>query len=151
MNKVYQITESGQRELERELEELKSRRGEIADKIAAARDFGDLSENAEYDAAREAQGLLETRITEIETILQNASIIQAGSSSTVVLGSTVELEANGKTVVYTVVGPVEADPLEGKVSNESPIGQALMGRAVGDTVTISTPKGELAYAVVALR
>lgn len=151
MNKVYQITESGQRELERELEELKSRRGEIADKIAAARDFGDLSENAEYDAAREAQGLLETRITEIETILQNASIIKAGNSSTVVLGSTVELEANGKTVVYTVVGPVEADPLEGKVSNESPIGQALMGKAVGDTVTISTPKGELAYAVVALR
>lgn len=151
MNKVYQITESGQRELERELEELKSRRGEIADKIAAARDFGDLSENAEYDAAREAQGLLETRITEIETILQNASIIQAGSSSTVVLGSTVELEANGKTVVYTVVGPVEADPLEGKVSNESPIGRALMGKAVGDTVTINTPKGELAYTVVALR
>ncbi len=151
MNKVYQITESGQHELERELEELKSRRGEIADKIAAARDFGDLSENAEYDAAREAQGLLETRITEIETILQNASIIQAGSSSTVVLGSTVELEANGKAVVYTVVGPVEADPLEGKVSNESPIGQALMGKAVGDTVTISTPKGELVYTVVALR
>ncbi len=151
MNKVYQITESGQRELERELEELKSQRGEIADKIAAARDFGDLSENAEYDAAREAQGLLETRITEIETILQNASIIQAGSSSTVTLGSTVELEANGKAVVYTVVGPVEADPLEGKVSNESPIGQALMGKAVGDTVTISTPKGELAYTVVALR
>ena len=151
MNKVYQITESGQRELERELEELKSRRGEIADKIAAARDFGDLSENAEYDAAREAQGLLETRITEIETILQNASIIQAGSSSTVTLGSTVELEANGKVVVYTVVGPVEADPLEGKVSNESPIGQALMGKAVGDMVTISTPKGELAYTVVALR
>ena len=151
MNKVYQITESGQRELERELEELKSRRGEIADKIAAARDFGDLSENAEYDAAREAQGLLETRITEIETILQNASIIQTGNSSTVVLGSTVELEANGKTVVYTVVGPVEADPLEGKVSNESPIGQALMGKAVGDTVTINTPKGELAYTVVALR
>ena len=144
MNKVYQITESGQCELERELEELKSRRGEIADKIAAARDFGDLSENAEYDAAREAQGLLETRITEIETILQNASIIQAGSSSTVVLGSTVELEANGKAVTYTVVGPVEADPLEGKVSNESPIGQALMGKAVGDRVTISTPKGELA-------
>ena len=151
MNKVYQITESGQRELERELEELKSRRGEIADKIAAARDFGDLSENAEYDAAREAQGLLETRITEIETILQNASIIQVGGSSTVVLGSTVELEANGKTVVYTVVGPVEADPLEGKVSNESPIGQALMGKAVGDTVTINTPKGELAYTVTALR
>ena len=151
MNKVYQITESGQRELEREREELKSRRGESADKIAAARDFGDLSENAEYDAAREAQGLLETRITEIETILQNASIIRAGSSSTVVLGSTVELEANGKTVVYTVVGPVEADPLEGKVSNESPIGQALMGKAVGDTVTINTPKGELAYTVTALR
>lgn len=151
MKKVHQITEHGKRELENELAELKGRRGEVADKIAAARDFGDLSENAEYDAAREAQGLLETRITEIETILQSASIITADGSSVVALGSTVDLEASGKTVTYMVVGPVEADPLEGKVSNESPIGQALMGKAVGDMVTISTPKGELVYTVVALR
>src|SRR5690606_7035455 len=100
-------------------------------KIANARDFGDLSENAEYDAAREEQGLLETRIAEIEDILLNADIIKAGAKSKVALGSVVELKTGRKTVSYTVVGPVEADPLEGKVSNESPIGMALFGKKVG--------------------
>lgn len=151
MDKTYHITAQGKQELEAELQQLKGRRGEVADKIAAARDFGDLSENAEYDAAREEQGLLETRIAEIEEILQKAQIIDAGGSTAVVLGSTVELTAGTKTVSYTVVGPVEADPLEGKISNESPIGQALMGKSVGDTVTITTPKGELTYTIAALR
>lgn len=151
MQKSYQITEDGKIELEKELIELKSQRGEIADKIATARGFGDLSENAEYDAAREEQGLLETRVAEIEEILQNATIITASDSSTVVLGSVVELKNDEKTVVYTVVGPVEADPLEGKISNESPIGQALMGKAVGDEVAISTPKGEITYTIASLR
>lgn len=150
MAKVYHITAQGKQDLEAELQQLKGRRGEVADKIAAARDFGDLSENAEYDAAREEQGLLETRIAEIEEILQNAQIIDAGGSAVVVLGSTVELTADTKTVTYTVVGPVEADPLEGRISNESPIGQALMGKSVGDTVTITTPKGELTYTIAAL-
>lgn len=150
MAKVYHITAQGKQDLEAELQQLKGRRGEVADKIAAARDFGDLSENAEYDAAREEQGLLETRIAEIEEILQNAQIIDAGGSAVVVLGSTVELTADTKTVTYTVVGPVEADPLEGKISNESPIGQALMGKSVGDTVSITTPKGELTYTIAAL-
>lgn len=150
MDKTYHITAQGKEELEAELQQLKGRRGEVADKIAAARDFGDLSENAEYDAAREEQGLLETRIAEIEEILQNAQIIDAGGSAVVVLGSTVELTADTKTVTYTVVGPVEADPLEGKISNESPIGQALMGKSVGDAVTITTPKGELTYTIAAL-
>lgn len=150
MDKTYHITAQGKEELEAELQQLKGRRGEVADKIAAARDFGDLSENAEYDAAREEQGLLETRIAEIEEILQNAQIIDAGGSAVVVLGSTVELTADTKTVTYTVVGPVEADPLEGKISNESPIGQALMGKSVGDAVTIATPKGELTYTIAAL-
>lgn len=150
MDKTYHITAQGKEELEAELQQLKGRRGEVADKIAAARDFGDLSENAEYDAAREEQGLLETRIAEIEEILQNAQIIDAGGSAVVVLGSTVELTADTKTVTYTVVGPVEADPLEGKISNESPIGRALMGKSVGDAVTITTPKGELTYTIAAL-
>lgn len=150
MKKVYQITEEGKKELEVELEELKSQRGVIAEKIAAARDFGDLSENAEYDAAREEQGLVETRIAEIEEILQNASIIQAAKSSVVGLGSKVELKMGAKTVVYTVVGPVEADPLGGKISNESPIGSQLMGKKVGDSVTITTPKGEMTYEVVGI-
>jgi transcription elongation factor GreA len=148
MKKLYQITDEGKAELETELLELKSRRGAIADKIAEARDFGDLSENAEYDSAREEQGLVESRIAEIEDILLNADIIKGGSKTKVDLGSKVELKIGKKTVVYTVVGPVEADPLEGKISNESPIGVALMGKKVGDTITITTPKGEISYEIV---
>ncbi|HEU5121853.1 MAG TPA: transcription elongation factor GreA [Candidatus Saccharimonadales bacterium] len=148
MKKLYQITDEGKAELEAELAELKSRRGDIADKIAEARDFGDLSENAEYDSAREEQGLVESRIAEIEDILLNAEIIKAGGKTTVALGSKVELKTGKKTVVYSIVGPVEADPLEGKISNESPIGEALMGKKVGDTVSIATPKGEISYEIV---
>ena len=150
MNKKYQITDSGRKELEKELAELKSRRGEIAEKIAEARSFGDLSENAEYDAAREEQGLLETRVIEIEDILQHASIIKSADATVVGLGSAVELKNSDRTVTYTVVGPVEADPMEGKISDESPIGQALMGKQVGDEVTISTPKGGIVYTISSL-
>lgn len=148
MKKIYQITEVGKRELEAELETLKGRRGEIADKIAEARNYGDLSENADYDTAREDQALVETRIAEIEDILANAEIIKARKGSSVGVGSTVELKCNGKTVVYTLVGPVEADPLEGKISNESPIGVALMGKKVGESAAITTPKGEVVYEIV---
>jgi transcription elongation factor GreA len=147
MKKAYQITPDGKKELIRELEELKGRRGEIADKIAEARDYGDLSENAEYDAAREEQGIVETRIADIEDILLNAELIEGGKKDEVGLGSKVELKTNDKTMTYTVVGPVEADPLEGKISNESPIGEALMGKKVGEDVTITTPKGEITYQV----
>lgn len=147
MNKTYHLTVEGQKELEAELVELKSQRSTIAEKIANARDYGDLSENAEYDAAREEQGLLESRIAEIDDILKNADIITAGKSDgTVKVGSTVDLH-NGKAVTYQIVGPVEADPLEGKVSNESPIGAALIGKKAGDQVVIKTPKGETAYTV----
>lgn len=148
MKKAYQITAEGKKELEIELEELKGRRGEIAEKIAAARDFGDLSENAEYDAAREEQGLVETRVAEIEDILQQAEIIKSTKGSAVGLGTTVELKSDVKTVVYQLVGPVEANPLEGKISNESPIGLQLMGKNVGDEVTITTPKGETHYEII---
>lgn len=148
MKKIFQITDAGRKELEAELEELKGRRGDIADKIAEARDYGDLSENAEYDAAREEQGLVESRIAEIEDVLLNAEIIPTSHSSKVGLGSKVELKTGRKTVTYHVVGPVEADPLEGKISNESPIGLALMGKKVGDTAVISTPKGEIKYEIV---
>ena len=148
MKKIYRITEAGKRELESELETLKSRRGEIADKIAEARNYGDLSENAEYDAAREDQALVETRIAEIEDILAKAEIIQGGNGNVVVLGSKVELKNDGKTVSYSVVGPVEADPMEGKISNESPIGEALMGKKVGESITITTPKGSNTYEIV---
>ena len=147
MKKTYQITEQGKGELEQELAGLKSRRGSIAEKIAEARDYGDLSENAEYDAAREAQGLLETRIAEIEDILTNAEIIKATRKQTIGLGSRVELQNGPKKVSYTIVGPVEADPLQGRISNESPIGMALFGKKVGDEATITTPKGHITYTV----
>lgn len=148
MNKKFQITAEGKKELEQELDQLKSRRGGIADKIAAARDYGDLSENAEYDAAREEQGLVESRIAEIEDILQNADLIKASRKSTVGLGSKVELKSGAKTITYHIVGPVEANPLEGRISNESPIGVALEGKKVGDKATVTTPKGEITYDVV---
>jgi len=148
MKKIYQITKGGKEELENELAELKSHRSAIADKIAEARDFGDLSENAEYDAAREEQGLLETRIAEIEDVLLNAEMIKSGSKTKVSLGSKVELKNGNKLVTYTIVGPVEADPLAGKVSNESPIGKAVFGMKVDDTVVVTTAKGEIKYKIV---
>lgn len=150
MNKLYQITAEGKKELELELEQLKGRRGAIAEKIAEARDYGDLSENAEYDAAREEQGLVESRIAEIEDIVTNAELIKGGKKSAVGLGSKVELKTGRKTIVYTLVGPVEADPLAGKISNESPIGSALSGKKVGDKVKVSTPKGDINYEIVTI-
>lgn len=150
MKKMYQITSEGKAELEAELEKLKSRRGAIADKIADARGYGDLSENAEYDAAREEQGLVESRIAEIEDILLNAELIKGHKKTAVGLGSKVELKNGAKTVNYHVVGPVEADPVSGKISNESPIGLALMGKKVGEAATVTTPKGDINYKVVAI-
>lgn len=148
MKKAYQITAEGKKELEKEYEQLKSRRGEIAEKIAAARDYGDLSENAEYDAAREEQGLVESRVAEIEDILQNAEIIKANRKSTIGLGSKVELKNGAKKIMYHIVGPVEANPLEGKISNESPIGQALVGKKENDKAVVVTPKGEISYTII---
>ena len=150
MKKEYKITVAGKADLEKELAELKARRGEVADKISEARDFGDLSENAEYDAAREEQGLLETRIAEIEDIINNATIIKSSGNHAVGLGSHVELKTGNKTVKYTIVGPVEADPLQGRISDESPMGMALHGKKVNDAVTITTPKGEIVYTIASI-
>ena len=148
MRKTYQITQEGKKELEVEIETLKSRRGEIADKIAEARDYGDLSENAEYDSAREEQGIVESRIAEIEDILLNAEIIKTKNKTHIHVGSTVALKgSNGKNVTFTVVGPVEADPINGKISDESPLGSALMGKTVGEEATITTPKGTIIYTI----
>lgn len=147
MKKTYQMTLAGKKALEEEVAELKGRRGEIADKIAEARDFGDLKENAEYSAARDEQGVVESRIAEIEMILGSVEIIESGTASQVSLGSKVTLKNDQKEVTYTVVGPVEANPLEGKVSNESPIGQALMGKKLNDNVTIVTPKVSTEYTI----
>jgi transcription elongation factor GreA len=151
MKKQYQITLDGKKELELELENLKSNRGEIAEKIAAARELGDLSENADYDAARDEQGQAETRISEIEDILLNAEIIEVKKGSKITVGSTVELKVGAKRTTYQIVGPVEANPLESKISNESPLGSALIGKKAGDKVEIETPKGKTKYIIESIK
>lgn len=150
MKKHYKITKQGKTELEAELKSLKSRRKGVAKKIANARDFGDLSENAEYDVAREEQGLIETRVSEIEDILLNAEIIKNGNKSKIALGNRVELKNGKNHVAYMIVGPVEANPLAGKISNESPIGSAIFGKKVGDKATVETSKGKVAYEILSI-
>ena len=141
MNKLFHLTKQGVDELQTELNELIAQRAIIADRIKTAREFGDLSENMEYSAARQDQERNETRITEIEHILKNVQVITAPKSDgKVVLGSTVRLKTeDGKTKEFQVVGTVEADPLNGKISDESPIGRALMGKKEGEAVEIKTP------------
>lgn len=152
--KVFKLTKTGVAELQTELEQLKSQRGNIAEKIAAARDFGDLSENSEYDVARTEQGLVESRIAELEDIIANVQIIREKSkSSQATLGSVVVVKAKGgsHTKEYAIVGAVEANPLEGKISDESPIGQSILNKRVGDHFVVKTPKGETDYEIVAIK
>jgi transcription elongation factor GreA len=150
MNKQFHLTKQGVDELKAELAELIAQRAVIADRIKTAREFGDLSENMEYSAARQDQERNESRIAEIEHILKNVQVITAPKSdSKVVLGSTVKLNTEGgKTKEFQVVGTVEADPLNGKISDESPIGKALMGKKEGEEVEIKTPVETAVYKIV---
>ena len=132
IKKSVNLTAEGKKELEKELEELIKGRPTIAERIATARAFGDLSENEEYSSARNEQKVAEGRILEIQEILKNAKIIRGGKKDKVNLGVTVVLDMGGRNVEYTLVGPTEANPLEGKISNESPIGKAIFGRKAGE-------------------
>lgn len=132
IKKTISLTAEGKKELEAELEELIKNRPAVAEKIATARAFGDLSENEEYSSARNEQKIAEGRILEIQDILKNAKIIRGGKKDKADLGATVSLEMGGRKVEYTLVGPTEANPLEGKISNESPIGKALLGKKAGE-------------------
>lgn len=134
IKKNISLTAEGKKELEAELKALIASRPEIAERIATARAFGDLSENEEYSSARNEQKMAEGRILEIQEILKNAKIISGGKKSSVALGATVVLDMNGREVTYSLVGPTEANPLEGKISNESPIGKAIFGHKTGESV-----------------
>ena len=149
MNKLFHLTKQGVSELKTEVEELIALRAIIADRIKTAREFGDLGENMEYTAARQDQERNEMRISEIEHILKNVQVIVAPKNDNkVVLGSTVTLKTEaGKTKEFKVVGTVEADPLNGKISDESPIGKALMGKKDGDEVEIKTPVETAVYRI----
>ena len=132
IKKTISLTAAGKKELEQELDELIKGRPAIAEKIATARSFGDLSENEEYSSARNEQKVAESRILEIQEILKNAKVIRGGKKDKVALGACVSLTMGGRKMEYTLVGPTEANPLEGKISDASPIGKALMGHKVGD-------------------
>jgi transcription elongation factor GreA len=148
IKKQYHLTAHGKRELEEELNNLIASRGQIASRIAVARGFGDLSENAEYSAAREEQNRAESRIGEIETILKNALVIKGDNDNVVGLGDRVSLKAGRKTSEFQIVGAVEANPSAGKISNESPLGAQLLGKTIGDSVSIDTPKGRKTFAIL---
>lgn len=150
MKKVYHLTKQGKTDLESELKKLTSSRKAIAEEIAIARQNGDLSENAEYTAAREKQNRVESRIEEIENILKGAEIITSDGDGVVSLGDTVELMLDDKKIAYTIVGQIEANPLENKISHESPLGSALIGKKVNDSVTIKTPKGDNTYKITSI-
>lgn len=146
MNKQYHLTKEGADELRKELDLLISQRKEVAERIKTAREFGDLSENAEYSAARQEQEKAENRISEIEHILQNLEIIKnSGGEKTVRLGCKVTLTSGSKTKELQVVGTVEADPLEGKISDESPVGKALLKKKVGDEVEMKSGGDTVTY------
>lgn len=140
IKKSVSLTAEGKKDLEKELDELIKNRPAIAERIATARAFGDLSENEEYSSARNEQKIAESRILEIQDILKNAKIIRGGKKDKVVLGATVVLDMGGRKVEYTLVGPTEANPLEGKISNESPIGKAIFGHKAGETVDFNGKK-----------
>lgn len=145
------VTEEGLQNLKTELEELKKKRTEIATAIEEARQLGDLSENASYDNAREAQAFNEGRIAELEELVRTASIISKFTTETVELGATIDVEGNGATRTFTIVGSEEADPGEGRISNESPLGRAFLGRRKGDAVEVKTPKGMVQYKITMVR
>ncbi len=149
MKKQFHLTKEGVAELQTEHKGLLEQRGPIAERIKTAREFGDLAENAEYTSARQEQEIVEGRIAEIEHILQNVEIItKPRGDSKVQLGSTVKLKGHGAVKNFQVVGTVEADPLNGKISDESPIGQALLGKQEGDLVEIKANSEIAAYKIV---
>ena len=146
-------TKQGYQDLVDELKYLKlTRREEIKEQIAVARGFGDLSENAEYDEARNEQAKVEARIQELEALIENAEIIDESNMDirAISLGSVVKLydEDFDEEITYSIVGSNQADPLEQKISDQSPIGRALMGKKAGDKVTVTAPAGELHFKVI---
>lgn len=153
---INYYTKEGLQKLKDEVEHMKTvERPRISQQIAEARDKGDLSENAEYDAAKEAQGLLEMRISKLEDTLANARILDAGkmdTSKVMVLSKvTIKNQANGATMNYQLVSESEADLKSGKISVNSPIGKGLMGKKVGETAEIQVPSGKMTFEIVDIK
>lgn len=145
------ITPDGFRKLELELSERKTTlRRKISERIARAKEQGDLSENAEYTDARDQQAFNEGRILELEALVKRAVVVNRSNNSVVGLGSVIRVETEGQQKEFTVVGSEEADPLKGRISNESPLGQVFVGKKVGDVVELNLPRGIVRYSIVAI-
>ena len=148
------LTREGLRKLEEEYEELIGpRRREIAERIRQARDFGDIAENAEYIEAKNEQGLVEGRIMTLEAMIRNAMVIEetiAKTGGVVGVGTEVKVKMDGGDEKFSIVGPAEADPLAGRISNESPLGRALLGHKAGDVVEWSAPAGTSSVKILAV-
>lgn len=152
--KATYITKQGLQKLEAELDELvRVRRREIATRIQEAKELGDLSENAEYQEAKNEQAFNEGRIDELENIIKHAEIIpdEVKQADVVQVGSTVEATNGNGSTTFVIVGSNEADPLAGRISNESPLGQALLGKKVSDRVRVETPKGQVEYTIASIQ
>lgn len=154
--KKHYMTMDGKRKLQEELEFLKTeRRKEVVERIKIARSFGDLSENSEYDSAKEEQAFVEGRIIQLEKMIRNAVMIEEdkSASNVVSLGKTVKFIElpDGDEEEYIIVGSAESDPAEGKISNDSPMAQSLLGRSINDKVTVNTPAGEMEIKIVDIR
>lgn len=142
------ISQEGYDKLKEDLEYLKTtKRREIANRIQRAKEMGDLSENAEYSEAKDAQAFNEGRVAEITQMLKIVTVVEGGKSGKIGMGSVVTVKSNGKQKIFTIVSFNEADPLEGKISNESPIGSALIGKEKGDKVVIELPKGQTEFKI----
>ncbi|ADD03274.1 GreA/GreB family elongation factor [Thermoanaerobacter mathranii subsp. mathranii str. A3] len=156
MSKPVILTYEGLKKLEEELEYLKTvKRAEVAEKIKQARAFGDLSENSEYDEAKNEQAFIEGRIATLEAMLKNAKVIDEEDIKLdqVSIGCTVKVydESYNEEVEYTIVGSAEADPMNNKISDESPIGKALLGKKVGDVVSVEVPAGIINLKILEIR
>ncbi|MEO9256028.1 MAG: transcription elongation factor GreA [Tepidiformaceae bacterium] len=150
LDKPVPLTREGKAKLEEDLEELRNERRTVADRIRDAQEQGTSQNDAEYDDAKQEQGMVEGRILEVEDILRRATLIDEGEKSTgrVLLGSRVSVTQDGTDRRFQIVGAPEADPSGGKISNESPVGSALLGRSAGDTIEVNVPKGVIKIKVL---
>ncbi|MDD5567315.1 MAG: transcription elongation factor GreA [Patescibacteria group bacterium] len=155
-DKEAYITQEGYERLKKELEDLKNnKRKEIANRIQEAKELGDLSENAEYAEAKNEQAFIEGRVIQLENLLKNVTIIESNKTplnkNIVQVGSVIELKTGNRNQTYTIVGSNEADPESGKISNESPLGQAFLGRKIGEQVEVAIPAGKVTYTITNIK
>jgi len=149
--KVY-LTQEGLTKLKEEYDQLVNvRRKEVAEKLQKARELGDVSENAAYDAARDEQAFVEGRISELDSTLKRVEVVEESKAGKVAVGSTVRVHLDGEEQEFRIVSAVEADPTAGKISHESPLGQSLLGKKVGEKIQVEAPAGKLIYHVLEIK